>query len=182
MRAAPHFYMLVLSLVVAGCASEPAVAQNGSMQPRMLPQQQQPFNPQAAIDAMARQLIMTGMPVQQALQTATLYVSSELALMRQYPPPQQVYQPPPQQVYQPPPQRVYQPPPQQVYQPPPPDDPLPMLPVYRQSPPQPVVQPPPPAYQPPPPPLTDAMPPLIPSCAEGYRCMGRALQADGVWR
>ena len=31
-------------------------------------------------------------------------------------------------------------------------------------------------YQPPPP------PPMEPSCAEGYRCMGRTLQADGVWR
>jgi hypothetical protein len=33
-----------------------------------------------------------------------------------------------------------------------------------------------PAYSPPPP------PPMIPSCAEGYRCAGRTLQADGVWR
>jgi hypothetical protein len=31
-------------------------------------------------------------------------------------------------------------------------------------------------YQPPPP------PPVVPSCAEGYQCMGRTLQADGVWR
>jgi len=31
-------------------------------------------------------------------------------------------------------------------------------------------------YQPPPP------PPMVPSCAEGYQCMGRTLQADGVWR
>jgi hypothetical protein len=96
MRAAPRYWMLPVLLALAGRASEPAIAQNGPMQPGMPPQQQQPgnFNPQAAIDAMARQLILTGMPVQQALQVATQYVSNQMALMRQYPPPP-AYQPPP---------------------------------------------------------------------------------------
>jgi len=56
------------------------VAQNGPMQPGMMPQ----GGPQATINQMARQLIMTGMPPAQALQTATQYVQNQLALMPQY--------------------------------------------------------------------------------------------------
>jgi hypothetical protein len=205
MGAAPRFWMLPVLLALAGRASEPAIAQ---MQPGMSPQQQQPgnFDPQEAIREMANRWIRGGMPVGQALQTATQYVSNLLALMKQYPqvgnypqeairemanrlimtgvpvpealqtatqyvsnqlaltyqhslPPQQNYPSSPPQDYEQPP--AYLPtPPQQAYQPPP-------APAYQ----------PPPAYWPPPPP-----PPLVPSCAEGYQCMGRTLQADGVWR
>ena len=86
MRAAPRFFMLSVFLALAG----PAIAQNATPS-----QQQLPFNPQEAINTMARQLVMTGMPVQQALQVATEYVNNQLALMRRYPSPKQVYQPPP---------------------------------------------------------------------------------------
>jgi hypothetical protein len=60
------------------------VAQNGPMQPGMLPQQQGGFDPQMTITMMARGLARGGMPVNEALQTATQYVSNQLQLMPQY--------------------------------------------------------------------------------------------------
>jgi hypothetical protein len=57
------------------------VAQNGPMPGGM---SQQGFDPQGMINQMARRLIMTGIPPQQALATATEYVGNNLKLMPQY--------------------------------------------------------------------------------------------------
>jgi hypothetical protein len=67
------------------------VAQNGPMPGGMSQQgfdpqgmSQQGFDPQSMINQMARRLIMTGIPPQQALATATEYVGNNLKLMPQY--------------------------------------------------------------------------------------------------